>query len=221
MTKKARPSIDVRTVPNGYTLTVDKGNYMYFTPEELLMGFMMHVGCGVTTELDKDKLPSIVAAIVAYPTQQELVQRVAELERQIEELGRKPKTAIKKAKDDDDRVTDHHDDKKPATPAKKGRPSKKEPKPAQLSAEEISFRAQLYQKLITPLEELGLTAEAIKVAQRIGNGGNKTLGDIIHYRMMEVTLTRGCTDNVRKELRKMAKDYGLMFGYKIPQWAKK
>ena len=75
MTKKTRPSIDVKTVPNGYTLTVDKGNYMYFTPEELLMGFMMHVGCGVTTELDTDKLPSIVAAIVAYPTQQELVQK--------------------------------------------------------------------------------------------------------------------------------------------------
>ena len=202
-------------------MTVDKGEYMYFTPEELLMGFMMHVGCGVTTELDKDKLPSIVAAMVAYPTQEELVQRVVELERQIESLGRKPKTAIKKAKDDDDRVTDHPDDKKPATPAKQGRPSKNEPKPAQLSAEEISFRAQLYQKLSTPLEELGLTAEAIKVAQRIGNGGNKTLGDIIHYRMMEVTLTRGCTDSVRKELRRMAKDYGLMFGYKVPKWVKK
>ena len=221
MTKKARPSIDVKTVPNGYTLTVDKGNYMYFTPEELLMGFMMHVGCGVTTELDTDKLPSIAAAMVAYPTQQELVQRVAELERQIEDLGRKPKTAIKKAKDDDDRVTVHPDDKKPATPAKQGRPSKKQPQPAQLSAEEISFRAQLYQKLITPLEELGLTAEALKVAQRIGDGGNKTLGDIIHYRVGEVTITRGCTDSIRKELRKMAKDYGLMFGYKLPKWAKK
>ncbi|MBR2776848.1 MAG: hypothetical protein IKD75_07050 [Prevotella sp.] len=221
MTKKERPSIDVRTVPNGYTLTVDKGNYMYFTSEELLMGFMMHVGCGVTTELSKEKLPSIVAATVAYPTQEELVQRVAELERQIESLGRKPKTAIKKAKDDDDRVTDHPDDKKPATAAKKGRPSKKEPKPAQLSAEEISFRAQLYQKLSTPLEKLGLTAEALKVAQRIGDGGNKTLGDIIHYRVGEVTITRGCTDSVRKELRKMAKDYGLMFGYKLPKWAKK
>ena len=221
MTKKARPSIDVKTVPNGYTLTVDKGNYMYFTPEELLMGFMMHVGCGVTTELDTDKLPSIVAAIVAYPTQKELVERVAELERQIEDLGRKPKTAIKKAKDNDDGTTDHPDDKKPATPAKQGRPSKKQPQPAQLSAEEISFRAQLYQKLITPLEELGLTAEALKVAQRIGDGGNKTLGDIIHYRMGEVTITRGCTDSVRKELRKMAKDYGLMFSYKIPRWAKK
>lgn len=220
MTKKERPPIDVRTVPNGYTLTVDKGNYMYFTPEELLMGFMMHVGCGVTTELSKEKLPSIMAAMVAYPTQQELVQRVAELERQIED-GRKPKTVIKKAKDDDDRVTDHPDDKKPATPTKKGRPSKKEPKPAQLSAEEISFRAQLYQKLSTPLEQLGLSDEALTVAQRIGNGGNKTLGDIIHYRMIEVTLTRGCTDNVRKELRKMAKDYGMMFGYKVPKWVKK
>ena len=221
MTKKARPSIDVKTVPNGYTLTVDKGSYMYFTPEELLMGFMMHVGCGVTTELDTDKLPSIVAAIVAYPTQKELVERVAELERQIEDLGRKPKTAIKKAKDDDDRVTGHPNDKKPATATKKGRPSKKQPHPIQLSAEEISFRAQLYQKLSTPLEKLGLTAEALKVAQRIGDGGNKTLGDIIHYRVGEVTITRGCTDSIRKELRKMAKDYGLMFGYKLPKWAKK
>ena len=221
MTKKARPSIEVKTVPNGYTLTVDKGNYMYFTPEELLMGFMMHVGCGVTTELDTDKLPSIAAAMVAYPTQQELVQRVAELERQIEDLGRKPKTAIKKAKDDDDRATDHPNDKKPATATKQGRPSKKQPHPIQLTAEEISFRAQLYQKLSTPLEKLGLTAEALKVAQRIGGGGNKTLGDIIHYRVGEVTITRGCTDSIRKELRKMAKDYGLMFGYKLPKWAKK
>ena len=221
MKTKERPFIDVRTLPNGYSLTVDKGEYMYFTPQELLMGFMIHVGCGVTTELSKEKLPSIVAAMVAYPTQQELVERVAELERQIEDLGRKPKTAIKKAKDDDDEATDHPDDKKPATPAKKGRPSKKEPKRAQLSAEEISFRAQLYQKLSTPLEQLGLSDEALTVARRIGNGGNKTLGDIIHYRMMEVTLTGGCTDSVRKELRKMAKNFGLMFGYKVPQWAKR
>ena len=221
MKTKESPFIDVRTLPNGYSMTVDKGEYMYFTHEELLMGFMMHVGCGVTTELSKEKLPSIVAAMVAYPTQQEPVERVAELERQIEDLGRKPKTAIKKAKDDDDKATVHPDTEKPVTPAKKGRPSKKEPKPAQLSAEEISFRAQLYQKLSTPLEKLGLSDEALTVARRIGKGGNKTLGDIIHYRMMEVTLTRGCTDNVRKELRKMAKDFGLMFGYKIPQWAKR
>ena len=46
--KKDKLVINVRTVPNGYTLDIEKGEkkqgFMYFNPKKLLDGFIYHVG---------------------------------------------------------------------------------------------------------------------------------------------------------------------------------
>ena len=49
--------INVRTVPNGYTLDIEKGEkkqgFMYFNPKKLLDGFIYHVGFEEQTFLFK------------------------------------------------------------------------------------------------------------------------------------------------------------------------
>ena len=45
--------ISLRTVSNGYTLTVDESEFMYFNEVDLLAGFMAHVGLSETGYMDK------------------------------------------------------------------------------------------------------------------------------------------------------------------------
>ena len=56
MKKKDIKHIYVSTLQNGYSLSFDgmseKGGYMYFSIEDLLKGFMMHIGLNMTDQLE-------------------------------------------------------------------------------------------------------------------------------------------------------------------------
>jgi hypothetical protein len=43
--KKKLPHIEVRTLANGYSLSIEghKQEYMYFSPEKLMEGVMVHI----------------------------------------------------------------------------------------------------------------------------------------------------------------------------------
>lgn len=56
--KKDLTNISLRTVPNGYTLTVGGTECMYFNETELLAGFMAHVGLGETANMEKGTILS-------------------------------------------------------------------------------------------------------------------------------------------------------------------
>ena len=80
MKKKTKlPNVSVTTLPNGYALTFDgmrqpKG-YMYFTLEDLLKGFMIHIGCGKTDQLDMSDIDDFLDAVLAYLVKVNLVAR--------------------------------------------------------------------------------------------------------------------------------------------------
>lgn len=50
--------IELRTVPNGYTLTVEGTECMYFNEIDLMAGFLAHVGLGETSYMDKGTILS-------------------------------------------------------------------------------------------------------------------------------------------------------------------
>ena len=58
MAKSKLPRIKVETLPNGYSLEFQgqklKHGYMYFTPEQLVVGIFYHIGLGAKTELPKE-----------------------------------------------------------------------------------------------------------------------------------------------------------------------
>jgi hypothetical protein len=66
--KKKLPKIEVRTVANGYTLAIEghKQEYLYFTPEKLMEGVMVHVGLKMTEQLSPDTIKSFIDSALEW-----------------------------------------------------------------------------------------------------------------------------------------------------------
>ena len=89
MKKKTKlPNISVVTLPNGYALTFDgmrqpKG-YMYFTLEDLLKGFMIHIGCGKTDQLDMSNIDDFLDAVLAFKDKDDCIEEIQRLKSQVD-----------------------------------------------------------------------------------------------------------------------------------------
>lgn len=89
MKKKTKlPNISVITLPNGYALTFDgmrqpKG-YLYFTPEDLLKGFMIHIGCGKTDQLDMSNIDDFLDAVLAFKDKDDCIDEIQRLKSQVD-----------------------------------------------------------------------------------------------------------------------------------------
>ena len=66
--KKKLPQIEIRTLANGYSLSIEghKQEYMYFTPDKLLEGFMVHVGLKMTEQLSPDAIKSFIDSALEW-----------------------------------------------------------------------------------------------------------------------------------------------------------
>ena len=89
MKKKTKlPNVSVTTLPNGYALTFDgmrqpKG-YMYFTLEDLLKGFMIHIGCGKTDQLDMSNIDDFLDAVLAFKGKEDCIEEIQRLQSQVD-----------------------------------------------------------------------------------------------------------------------------------------
>ena len=89
MKKKTKlPNVSVTTLPNGYALTFDgmrqpKG-YLYFTLEDLLKGFMIHIGCGKTDQLDMSSIDDFLDAVLAFKGKEDCVEEIQRLQSQVD-----------------------------------------------------------------------------------------------------------------------------------------
>lgn len=86
MAKKQLTKISVHTLQNGYSLDVDGKGYMYFTLQELLDGFFVHVGLHKLDWLDRDTITNLVTACATWPKEGDAIQQAAHLTAQIESL---------------------------------------------------------------------------------------------------------------------------------------
>jgi len=59
-------NIKIQTLPNGYALTVGNNEYMYFTLEKLLEGFLYHIGLGELGIVNIDDIKMLVESAVVY-----------------------------------------------------------------------------------------------------------------------------------------------------------
>ena len=66
--KKKLPKIEVRSVPNGYTLSIEghRNEYMYFSPEKLMEGVMVHVGLNMTEQLSEENITSFIESALKW-----------------------------------------------------------------------------------------------------------------------------------------------------------
>jgi len=86
MAKKQLTKVSVQTVPNGYLLNVEGNGYMYFTLQELLEGFFVHVGLNKLNWLDRDTITDLMTACATWPKEGDAIQEAARLTAQVEDL---------------------------------------------------------------------------------------------------------------------------------------
>ena len=68
MRRKKLPKIEVRTTPNGYSLSIEghKEEYIYFSPEKLMEGVMVHIGLHMTEQLSPDMIKSFIDSALEW-----------------------------------------------------------------------------------------------------------------------------------------------------------
>jgi hypothetical protein len=78
--------ITVQTLPNGYALNFDgdrRNGYMYFNVDDLLKGFMIHIGLNMTEQLSMENIDDFLVAVMNW---NETGKCINELRRMEEEL---------------------------------------------------------------------------------------------------------------------------------------
>ena len=85
-------TIQVKTLPNGYSLDLEKENFMYYSPQALLEGLFVHVGMNREGAMTKEEIKSLIESVkngdVVTKLQAEvnvLNDTIAELRKQVRE----------------------------------------------------------------------------------------------------------------------------------------
>ena len=76
--------IDCHTLPNGYSLHLNGNNYMYFTKEELLEGFLYHVGLEEMECIERNKIKEFIDASIFWKENGKAIKEVVRLTKQVE-----------------------------------------------------------------------------------------------------------------------------------------
>lgn len=96
MAKKNLPKIKVSTLPNGYSLTMEDQEYMYFNEIDLLAGFMGHVGM---REVDYADRGTILSSLMSAMLGDTFTDAVATLKQRVSLLSGKYETTMAKMDD--------------------------------------------------------------------------------------------------------------------------
>lgn len=81
--KKKLPRIEVRTLKNGYSLEFDgmqtSGGHMYFSVDQLLQGFMIHIGLKKTAQLDPSTMADFIDTAMKYNDNEKAIREIENL----------------------------------------------------------------------------------------------------------------------------------------------
>ena len=79
-------TIQVKTLPNGYTVDLEKENFMYYSPMSLLEGLFVHVGMNREGALTKEEIKTLIEAVKDGGAVTKLQEEVNQLKDTIAEL---------------------------------------------------------------------------------------------------------------------------------------
>ena len=79
-------AIRVTTLPNGYTVDLEKENFMYYSPIALLEGLFVHVGMNREGAMTKEEIKALIEAVRNGGAVTKLQAEVNELKDTITEL---------------------------------------------------------------------------------------------------------------------------------------
>ena len=78
--------IQVKTLPNGYSVDLEKENFMYYSPMALLEGLFVHVGMNREGALTKEEIKVLIEAVKDGGAVTKLQEELNQLKDTIAEL---------------------------------------------------------------------------------------------------------------------------------------
>jgi hypothetical protein len=97
-------AIQVKTLPNGYSVDLEKENFMYYSPMTLLEGMFVHVGMNREGAMTKEEIKVLIESVkndgIVTKLQAEvnaLNDTIAELRKQVREQKKVIKELSKEA----------------------------------------------------------------------------------------------------------------------------
>ena len=104
--RKKLPRIEVRTVENGYSLAIDGHNqeYMYFSPEKLMEGFMVHVGLKMTEQMSAANIKAFINSAVMFHNMKARHKELQKSKREIERITKMYRSTVKRLIDERHRM---------------------------------------------------------------------------------------------------------------------
>ena len=109
-TTKKHPSIAVRTVPNGYTLSVGEKEYMCFTAEQLVSEIFVRLALGDMDYMHKDMIQSLLEVAAAWPTLKDAHTANARLKAETKEAQKGERLALKAQENANERASHYKRD---------------------------------------------------------------------------------------------------------------
>lgn len=98
--KKKIKKITVQTLENGYELLFDgmksQVGYMYFSPQQLLKGFMCHIGLQMTDELSMENIDDFLTAVIQWNDNKKCIKEIDQLNTRLKALKGKRNAIAKK-----------------------------------------------------------------------------------------------------------------------------
>ena len=100
--KKKLPKIEVKTVQNGYVLTFDgaRHEFMYFSPDKLLEGFMMHIGLKMTEQLNMDNVTDFLATAMNWSDAEKRIKEIDRLKTALSSMTSKRNGLARQMRDE-------------------------------------------------------------------------------------------------------------------------
>ena len=111
--KKELLNIKIQPLPNGYALTVGSEEYMYFTLEKLLEGFLYHVGLEELDEVDNETRRDIITASLTWKENGEAIKELIKqkkINEKLENANKRLQNNIKRLEMKFGKVTKNDDD---------------------------------------------------------------------------------------------------------------
>lgn len=78
--------ITVQTLPNGYALHFDgerHNGYMYFNVDDLLKGFMIHIGLNMTEQLSMENIDDFLVAVMNWNETGKCIKEMSRMEEEL------------------------------------------------------------------------------------------------------------------------------------------
>ncbi len=106
MRRKKLPKIEVRTAPNGYSLKIEghPQEYMYFTPDKLMEGVMVHVGLKMTEQLSPETIKGFIDSALEWNNLKASHKELQKAKRETERITKMYRSTVKRLIDERHRV---------------------------------------------------------------------------------------------------------------------